>query len=90
MEVDRMPKVVDARGLKCPEPAIQVGKALKDNDKLTVIVDDKTSIPNISSAVGKRGFQVRVERKGDDYYLHIGKDKVEEGNGGGDSRSSYP
>jgi selenium metabolism protein YedF len=69
---------VDARGLECPEPAIRTGQALKDQDEILVIVDDKESVENIKGAVEKRGYQVHAKEKGNDYYLTITR-----GTGGG-------
>ena len=66
-----MPFIVDARGLECPEPAMRTGKALRDNEEGTVIVDDETAVKNISTGVTKRGHTVEVEQKGKDFYLHI-------------------
>ena len=68
-----MTEELDLRGLKCPEPAIRTGKALRDADELTVIVDDETAPPNISRGVKNRGYHIDIERKGKDYYLHISK-----------------
>jgi selenium metabolism protein YedF len=68
-----MTETIDARGLKCPEPAIRTGRALKDNDGITVIVDDETAVQNISRGVIKRGYEVNIERKEGDIYLHINK-----------------
>jgi len=68
-----MPEELDLRGLKCPEPAIRTGKALRDTKKLTVIVDDETAPQNISRGVKNRGYSIEIERKGKDYYLHITK-----------------
>lgn len=72
-----MSKIVDARGLNCPEPAIRTGEALKKHEEITVIVDDESSVPNISKSVKKRGFEVVVEKKGKDFYLEIKKGGAE-------------
>ena len=68
-----MANIIDARGLKCPEPAIRTGRALKEYDEITVIVDDKTAITNISRGVKKRGYEVNVKEEGKDFYLDIKK-----------------
>lgn len=68
-----MTEELDLRGLKCPEPAIRTGKALRDAHELTVIVDDETAPQNISRGVKNRGYNIEIKRKGKDYYLHITK-----------------
>jgi len=66
-----MTEIIDSRGLECPEPAIRTGKALKEFDEIIVIVDNRASVQNISGAVTRRGFEVSVEERGKDFYLHI-------------------
>ncbi|MCK4718235.1 MAG: sulfurtransferase-like selenium metabolism protein YedF [Thermoplasmata archaeon] len=75
-----MPKELDLRGLNCPEPAIRTGKALRDVDELIVIVDDESATQNISRGVENRGYGIKVEQVGKDYYLHIRREQgTEEG-----------
>lgn len=68
-----MSEKLDLRGLKCPEPAIRTGKALRDNDELTIIVDDPTAPGNIARGVKNRGYDIDVRKEGKDYYLNIRK-----------------
>lgn len=68
-----MAEELDLRGLKCPEPAIRTGKALRDADEITIIVDDPTAPGNISRGVKNRGYDIEVRKNGKDYYLHIRK-----------------
>ena len=77
-----MTEELDLRGLKCPEPAIRTGKALRDANELTVIVDDETAPQNISRGVKNRGYNIEIEKRGKDYYLHIKKGVgIKEGGG---------
>ncbi len=68
-----MAEELDLRGLKCPEPAIRTGRALRNADELLVIVDDDDAIQNISRGAIKRGYKVNVRTKGKDHYLQISK-----------------
>lgn len=68
-----MTEELDLRGLKCPEPAIRTGKALRYADELIVIVDDETAPQNISRGVKNRGYNIEMVRRGKDHYLHISK-----------------
>jgi len=72
-----MSHIVDARGLACPQPVILTGKALKEVDAVTVIVDDETPMQNVSRMATQKGFNVQVEEKGGDFYLHIQKGDAE-------------
>jgi selenium metabolism protein YedF len=72
-----MPKIVDARGLACPQPVILTGKALKETDIVTVIVDDETPRDNVSRIATRKGYNVNVEEKDGDFYIHIQKKGAE-------------
>ena len=72
-----MSKIVDARGLVCPQPVILTGKALKESDTVTVIVDDETPRDNVSRIATRKGYDVKVEGKDGDFYIHIQKEGAE-------------
>jgi len=72
-----MSKTVDARGLACPQPVILTGKALKDVDIVTVIVDNDTAMQNVSRMATKKGCNVRVDEKDGDFYVHLQKEGAE-------------
>lgn len=72
-----MSKVVDARGLACPQPVILTGKALKESDAVTVIVDDETPRDNVSRIATRKGYNVKVDKKNGEFYIHIQKGDVE-------------
>jgi selenium metabolism protein YedF len=70
-------KLVDARGLACPQPVLQTRKALRESgtlqkgSPLTVIVDNDTAQKNVTRMAEKSGYAVQVERKDDGIYLHV-------------------
>ncbi len=71
-----MSKVVDARGLACPQPVILTRKAMAESNELTVIVDSVTARDNVSHLAKKQGFAVAVEERSNGvYYLHLRRDK---------------
>ncbi|HIE29816.1 TPA: sulfurtransferase-like selenium metabolism protein YedF [Candidatus Poribacteria bacterium] len=72
-----MAKIVDARGLTCPQPVILTGKALKETDTVTVIVDDETPRDNVSRIATRKGYNVKVDEKDGEFYIHIQKAGVE-------------
>jgi selenium metabolism protein YedF len=71
-----MSKIVDARGLACPQPVILTKKALTDagEEALTTIVDDQTAEVNVSRMAKKAGWQVAIETKDDGTYLHLARE----------------
>ena len=68
-----MSKIVDARGLACPQPVILTRKALQESDAVTTIVDNETAKSNVSRMAAKQGYQVDVEEREDGFYVHLTK-----------------
>lgn len=68
-----MAKIVDARGLPCPQPVILTKKALAEADEVTAIVDSETAKMNVSRMAAKEGCRVEVEEKAEGIYLHLTK-----------------
>lgn len=69
-----MTKIVDARGLACPQPVIQTRKALQESAVLTTIVDNETAQHNVTRMAQKAGNTVRAEERDDGIYLHISQE----------------
>jgi selenium metabolism protein YedF len=66
-------KIVDARGLACPQPVILTRHALAEAAEVTTIVDNETAQANVTRLAEKAGATVIVEQKDDGVYLHITK-----------------
>ena len=48
-------KIIDARGLACPQPVILSNKALKETGNITVIVDNEAARYNVTRMAQKQG-----------------------------------
>ena len=70
--------VIDCRGLACPQPVIMTKDALVQlkEGELTIIVDHSSSCSNVARFAQSQGCSVKVEKKGQDSYLHIQKGEV--------------
>jgi selenium metabolism protein YedF len=67
-------KIIDARGLSCPQPVVLTKKALEDNARVTTVVDNETALENVKRLAGKFGCAVTVESQGKGIYeIHIGR-----------------
>jgi len=69
-------KVVDARGELCPKPLIMTKKALAEiyeNDSLEILIDNETSMKNVSRFLTDNGMEVKQELKGNVFHLFVGK-----------------
>jgi len=56
-----MPYTVDAKGLACPQPVIMAKKALEEHGDIVVLVDNRTSVENLSRLGKSRGCAVEVK-----------------------------
>jgi selenium metabolism protein YedF len=68
-----MSKIIDARGLACPQPVILARKGLTENSRITVIVDSETAQQNVTRIAVKSGCRVQEEKRADGIYLNIDK-----------------
>ena len=71
-----MSKIVDARGLSCPQPVLLALNEIKKINKgeFTILVDTDTSKENVSRAATTQGWQVEVNRVDEDYRLVLRKE----------------
>jgi selenium metabolism protein YedF len=66
---------IDCRGKACPQPVITTKQALEEmkESEFTLIVNDPSSSENVKRFASSQGCSVDVERKGNDFYLHVRK-----------------
>ncbi|HEX2936763.1 MAG TPA: sulfurtransferase-like selenium metabolism protein YedF [Bacteroidales bacterium] len=70
-----MSKIIDARGLTCPQPVILTKRAMDESgtDELTTIVDNNAALENVSKLGKSQGYDVDVEEQGENYYIRMNK-----------------
>ncbi len=71
-----MSRIVDARGLSCPQPVLMTLDEIKRRARgeIEVLVDTDTSRENVSRAAESRGWRVReVLEEGEGYRIAIDK-----------------
>jgi len=61
-------KIVDARGLACPQPVVLAKQAIESHEHVKVIVDNDTALENVKRLGTKLGCDVKVEKKKDGAY----------------------
>ncbi len=71
-----MERVVDCRGLACPEPVVLTKKALDDMERgqLITIVDNETALKNVTRLVTTAGLAYQVENQENGFSIHITKE----------------
>jgi len=68
--------IVDARGRFCPEPVIMTKNAVASKpEKVTVIVDSRTCVENVSRFAKNAGYAIVVSEDGDDFTLTLSLNK---------------
>jgi tRNA 2-thiouridine synthesizing protein A len=69
-----MAKVVDARGLSCPQPVLLARKAMEEGEfPIEVLVDTGTSRDNVTRVAQKAGLKVKVEEREGGFVVRIEK-----------------
>jgi len=73
-------KEIDCRGMACPQPVITTKQALDqlEEGKLIVIVNNPSSCGNVERFARSQGCSVEVEKKEEDFYIHIQKIKAKD------------
>lgn len=82
-----MGKVVDARGLTCPQPVIMTKKAMEEpgGEELTTIVNQTVALENVSKLAQSQGYEFEIKQEDDDYYIHMTRVGInEDGDGKGE------
>lgn len=73
----QLERLVDARGLACPEPVICTKKALdqwqESGGELITVVDNEIARDNVLRFVQSQELETEVEEKASDYYIRIRK-----------------
>lgn len=72
-----MKKVVDARGLSCPQPVVLTKKALEGTDihEVLTIVDNPIALENVSRMVKTLNLESVIDEKEGQYYISIFKEE---------------
>jgi len=73
-----MKKIVDARGLACPEPVVRTKQALdsRETSEVLTIVDNKTALENVSRLVKTLNLESAIDEQEGSYYINIVKDDL--------------
>ena len=69
-------KTVDAKGKLCPMPLIMTKKAIdeiKENESLKILIDNDTSVKNVTRFLEEHGMKVNTEKNGNVYELIVNK-----------------
>ena len=67
--------MIDARGLSCPVPVVMVQQEVKKNApaELTVMVDNRVAVENITRFDRSQGYEVAVKDVGGEFELTLKK-----------------
>ncbi len=68
-----MTTTVDARGLACPQPVIQTRKAMQGSDLVVSLVDNETSLANVSRMAERYGWETQITQEGEVFRIQMSK-----------------
>lgn len=72
-----MVKLVDARGLPCPQPVLLTKKAMEAGEAITTLVTGKDQVGNVRRLAERSGWQVCVEEQEDGFAIHLTQPQAE-------------
>lgn len=58
--------VVDARGMRCPWPALRLARAMRDAADVVLIADDPQASREVAALAGEHGWSVETQAAADD------------------------
>lgn len=67
--------MIDARGLSCPMPVVMVQNEVKKNkpSELTVLVDNRVAVENISRYAALQKYEINVAENSGEFTLTLKK-----------------
>lgn len=68
-----MAKIVDARGLPCPQPVILARNAMRQETALDVLLTGADQVSNVRRLAEKSGWRAVAEKSADGFVLHLAK-----------------
>lgn len=65
-------RLIDVRGLSCPQPVFLTKKAIDSGEtEIVVIANDMVAKENIKRLAESSGYKVKIEEKGSDFIINI-------------------
>jgi len=62
--VEAPPRLIDARGLKCPWPVLRAARAMRDCGAITLLADDPVALIDVPALARAQGWRVHVREEG--------------------------
>ena len=59
-------RLVDARGMRCPWPALRLARAMRDAGEVLLIADDPNAAREVAALAAEHGWAVVDEGTGED------------------------
>jgi len=69
-----MKKILDARGLSCPEPVIRLKQVIDGADEIELLADNQACVENCRRFAQSKGFRARVDGGGGQFTVTLSKE----------------
>ena len=68
-----MSRIVDARGVNCPQPVILTKRVMDENrgEEIITLVDNPTALENVSKLATSQGYDFTIEAQGSESHIHM-------------------
>lgn len=58
------PRLIDARGLKCPWPVLRAARAMRENDAVNLLADDPVALIDVPALAASQDWEITVFDQG--------------------------
>jgi tRNA 2-thiouridine synthesizing protein A len=58
------PRLIDARGLKCPWPVLRAARAMREADAVTLLADDPVAMTDVPALAAHHGWAISMTDEG--------------------------
>ncbi len=69
-----MKTTVDARGMACPQPVLETRKAMQGADSVVTLVDNETSLMNVSRMAEKAGWKTQITQEEETFRIEMSRE----------------
>ncbi|MBO9580531.1 MAG: sulfurtransferase TusA family protein [Sphingobium sp.] len=67
------PRLVDARGLKCPWPVLRAARAMRECDDILLLADDPVALIDVPALAKANGWALVLLDEGDHHSFQLSK-----------------
>jgi tRNA 2-thiouridine synthesizing protein A len=67
------PRLIDARGLKCPWPVLRAARAMREGDAIVLLADDPVALTDVPALAQANGWGLSLSDEGLHHRFQLSK-----------------